>query len=30
MRETIIKPLIGVPADMKEIDGKPFHAVGDK
>ncbi len=23
-------PLIGVTADFKEIDGKPFHAVGDK
>ena len=30
MRDTIIKPLIGVPADVKEIDNKPFHAVGDK
>ncbi|MEM7225077.1 MAG: gamma-glutamyl-gamma-aminobutyrate hydrolase family protein [Pseudomonadota bacterium] len=25
-----IIPLIGVPADVKEIDNKPFHAVGDK
>ncbi len=23
-------PLIGVPADIREIDDKPFHAVGDK
>jgi putative glutamine amidotransferase len=23
-------PLIGVTADFKEIDGKPFHAAGDK
>ncbi len=23
-------PLIGVPADVKGIEGKPFHAVGDK
>ena len=25
-----IIPLIGVPADVKEIDDKPFHVVGDK
>lgn len=24
------KPLIGVPADTREVEGKPFHAVGDK
>ncbi len=24
------RPLIGVPADVKPIDGAPFHAVGDK
>ncbi len=24
------QPIIGVPADTREIDGKPFHAVGDK
>lgn len=30
MQNTVIKPLIGVPADVKQIDGKPFHAVGDK
>ncbi len=24
------KPIIGVPADIKPIDGAPFHAVGDK
>ena len=23
-------PIIGVPADLKEVEGKPFHAVGDK
>lgn len=24
------KPLIGLPADSRDIDGNPFHAVGDK
>ena len=24
------KPVIGVPADLRTIDGLPFHAVGDK
>ncbi len=27
---TIAKPLVAVPACMKEIGGLPFHAVGDK
>lgn len=30
MTEFSIKPLIGVSADMRQIDGQPFHAVGDK
>jgi putative glutamine amidotransferase len=30
MNKTPVKPLIGVPADVKEITGQPFHAVGDK
>ena len=25
-----VSPLIGVPADTREVEGKPFHAVGDK
>ena len=24
------KPVIGLPADLRHIDGLPFHAVGDK
>ena len=30
MREPLLKPLIGVPACVKEINGNPFHAVGDR
>jgi len=30
MSERLPHPLIGVPADVKLIDGTPFHAVGDK
>ncbi len=30
MNNTSFKPLIGVPADVKEVTGQPFHAVGDK
>ena len=30
MSSSGVIPLIGVPADVKEIDDKPFHAVGDK
>ena len=30
MSETRPLPLIGVPADLREIGGQPFHAVGDK
>ena len=30
MANSVIVPLIGVPADIKGIEGKPFHAVGDK
>ena len=25
-----LRPIIGVPACVKEIEGLPFHAVGDK
>ena len=30
MSDATIQPIIGVPADFKEMEGKPFHAVGDK
>jgi putative glutamine amidotransferase len=30
MSETLLRPLIGVPACVKEINDSPFHAVGDK
>jgi putative glutamine amidotransferase len=30
MSQPRILPVIGVPADVKEIEEKPFHAVGDK
>jgi putative glutamine amidotransferase len=30
MKKMSVKPLIGVPADVKEVTGQPFHAVGDK
>ena len=30
MKEASVRPLIGVPADVKEVTGQPFHAVGDK
>ena len=30
MSVSIIKPLIGVPACIKEISDNSFHAVGDK
>ena len=30
MSGSSVIPLIGVPADVKEIEEKPFHAVGDK
>ena len=30
MNKTSFRPLIGVPADVKEVTGQPFHAVGDK
>jgi putative glutamine amidotransferase len=30
MGDQIVTPLIGVPADLRHIDGMPFHAVGDK
>jgi putative glutamine amidotransferase len=30
MGDQTLTPLIGVPADLRQIDGMPFHAVGDK
>lgn len=30
MTQTSIKALIGVSADVRQVDGQPFHAVGDK
>ena len=30
MKKIPVEPLIGVPADVKEITQQPFHAVGDK
>ena len=30
MTNPLVKPLIGVPACVKEINDSPFHAVGDK
>ncbi|MCG8359685.1 MAG: gamma-glutamyl-gamma-aminobutyrate hydrolase family protein [Kiloniellales bacterium] len=30
MSDAALQPLIGVPADVKPIEDKPFHAVGDK
>jgi putative glutamine amidotransferase len=30
MNKIPVEPLIGVPADVKEITHQPFHAVGDK
>ncbi len=30
MKRFSIKPLVGVSADVRQIDGHPFHAVGDK
>ena len=30
MSDQTLTPLIGVPADLRQIDDKPFHAVGDK
>lgn len=30
MTDPLVKPLIGVPACVKEINDSPFHAVGDK
>lgn len=30
MNEATIQPIIGVPADVKQMEGRPFHAVGDK
>ena len=30
MTDTRLKPIIGVPACLKGIDGNPFHSVGDK
>ena len=30
MSDPLLKPLIGVPACVKEINGNPFHVVGDK
>ncbi len=30
MRDPLLRPLIGVPACVKEINDSPFHAVGDK
>lgn len=30
MSDQTLIPLIGVPADLRQIDGMPFHTVGDK
>ena len=30
MNDQTLTPLIGVPADLRQIDGMAFHAVGDK
>ena len=30
MSRNVPRPLIGLPADIKPIEGRPFHAVGDK
>ena len=30
MTDSTVLPVIGVPADTREIEGKPFHAAGDK
>jgi putative glutamine amidotransferase len=30
MSQAVRRTIIGVPTDLKQIDGNPFHAVGDK
>ena len=30
MNDTDLKPVIGLPACVKQLEGTPFHSVGDK